>query len=213
MRGVALRGYVRFLAIEFLVAAACLTPWILRNEKSLGSPIATRSNLGLELRVSNNDDATSDQRANLLLGLYDKYHPLQNVGEAKRVAKLGEVAYNKWAGDAAKDWIRSHPKRFVLLTLGRARDFWFYPDPSKLKALFGDLTAILGLVGLIEVWRRDKMNGAVLTSVLLVYSAPSYLIHVGARQRFPLDWLLTLLSVVAIAAYKRPGSVRKAAGA
>src|SRR6185312_7750431 len=111
---------------------------------------------------------------------------------------LGEVAYNRWASAQAKQWIRSHPKRFLVLTIGRIRDFWFYPDPSKVKAAFGDLTAILGLLGLIEVWKRDKITGAVVTSTLLFYSAPSYLIHVGARQRFPVDWLLVLLSVAAV---------------
>ncbi len=176
---------------------------MIRNERALGAPIATRSNLGLELRVSNNDDATSDQRANLLLGVYDKYHPLQNVGEAKRVRQLGEVAYNKWARAQAQEWIRSHPKRFAVLTVGRIMDFWFYPDPSKVKAIFGDLTAILGLAGLILIWRTDKINGAVLTSILLIYSAPSYLIHVGARQRFPVDGLLVLLSVAAVTTYVR----------
>ncbi len=193
--------YARFVLVEVVVVAACLTPWILRNERALGAPIATRSNLGLELRVSNNDDATADQRANLLLGVYDKYHPLQNAEEAKRVRQLGEVNYNKWANAQAKDWIRSHPKRFLTLTFGRMVDFWFYPDPSKLKASIGDLTAILGFAGLIQVWRKDKINGAVLTSVLLVYSAPSYLIHVGARQRFPVDSLLVLLSVAAVNSY------------
>ncbi len=203
LRGANPGAYVRFVAVQFAVAILCLIPWMVRNDKALGSPIATRSNLGLELRVSNNDDATSDQRANLLLGVYDKYHPLQNVEEAKRVRQLGEVQYNKWAGDWTKAWIRSHPKRFVALTLGRVADFWFYPDPSKLKAVFGDLTAILGLIGLIGVWRHDQLNGAVLTCVLLVYSAPSYLIHVGARQRLPVDWLLVLLSVAAVARFMR----------
>jgi hypothetical protein len=201
------------VAIELIVVAVCLTPWILRNEKALGSPIATRSNLGLELRVSNNNDATSDQRANLLLGVYDKYHPLQNAREAERVKQLGEVAYNEWAKAQATDWIRSHPKRFFALTIGRIKDFWFYPDPSKLKAAFGDLTAILGLVGLIQMWQRDKIVGAVVTSVLLVYSAPSYLIHVGARQRFPVDWLLVLLGVAAVTGYARRTSAVKPSAA
>jgi len=105
--------------------------------------------------------------------------------------------------------MQTHPKRFIILTLGRIRDFWFYPDPSKVKALFGDLTAMLGLIGLVQMWQRDKLNGAVLTSVLLVYSAPSYLIHVGVRQRFPVDWLLILLSVAAIARYCRRPSASK----
>lgn len=201
LKGPALGRYIRFLAVELLVAGVCLSPWIIRNERALGSPIATRSNLGLELRISNNDDATPDQRANLLLGIYDKYHPLQNAEEAKRVRQLGEVAYNKWASAQAKGWIRSHPKRFAVLTLGRIKDFWFYPDPSKVKAIFGGLTAVLGLAGLVLLWRKDKINGAVLTSVLLIYSAPSYLIHVGARQRFPVDGLLILLSVAAVTAF------------
>ncbi len=200
--GRAIRGrYARFLAVEFAVAALCLTPWIVRNEIALGAPIASRSNLGLELRVSNNDDATSNQRDNLLLGVYDKYHPLQNLKEAQRVRELGEVRYNKWANDQAREWIRTHPKRFVTLTFGRIKDFWFYPDPSIVKAIFGDLTAVLGLIGLFQMWQRDKMSGAVLTSVLLIYSAPSYLIHVGVRQRYPVDWLLILLSIAAAARY------------
>lgn len=211
LRGAHPGRYVRFVGIEFLVAAVCLLPWVVRNESALGSPIAARSNLGLELRVSNNDEATSDQRANLLLGVYDKYHPLQNVGEAKRVRQLGEVEYNRWAKARATDWIRSHPKRFVALTLGRITDFWFYPDPSKLKAIFGDATALLGLIGLIQVWKHDKINGAVLTCVLLVYSAPSYLIHVGARQRLPVDWLLVLLSVAATARFLRRVPARETA--
>jgi hypothetical protein len=198
----ATRGsYVRFLALQFLIAGVCLAPWIVRNQRALGAPIASRSNLGLELRVSNNDDATPNQRDNLLLGVYDKYHPLQNVKEAERVRDLGEVQYNRWANEQAKEWIRLHPKRFLVLTLGRIKDFWLYPDPSKVKTLFGDLTAILGLIGLLQAWRHDKRDGAVLTSVLLVYSAPSYLIHVGVRQRFPVDWILILLSVFAIASY------------
>ncbi|HYZ72026.1 MAG TPA: hypothetical protein VE641_03055 [Chthoniobacterales bacterium] len=212
-RRIAIGRYLRFVTIELIVVGLCLAPWILRNERALGAPIATRSNLGLELRVSNNNDATSDQRANLLLGVYDKYHPLQNVAEAKRVRELGEVAYNKWANAQTMDWIRSHPKRFVALTIGRIKDFWLYPDPSKLKAAFGDLTAILGLIGLIQIWQHDKISGAVVTSALLIYPAPSYLIHVGARQRFPVDWLLVLLSVAAVSIYLRRVSAGKARSA
>lgn len=193
-----LRRYVQFCFIETALVAAFLAPWILRNERALGAPIATRSNLGLELRISNNDEASSDQRANLLAGVYDRYHPLQNVREALEVRRLGEVAYNKDAEEQALAWIRSHPIRFCQLTLGRLKDFWLYPDPSPLKALFGDVTAVLGLLGLVFLWSREPTTVVVLTSILLVYPAPSYLIHVGVRQRYPIDWTLVLLSVVSV---------------
>ena len=85
---------------------------------------------------------------------------------------------------------------------------------AALVAAFGDLTAILGLTGLIMLWRIDKMNGAILTSILLTYSAPSYLIQVGARQRFPADGLLILLSVGAFTAYiGRKSSAKRSAAA
>ena len=193
-----LRPYVTAAAVEVLLVGLCLTPWIVRNQRALHSPIATRSNSGLELRVSNNDEATADQRVNYTLGVYDHFHPLQNREEALKVRQLGEVAYNRLALTGARQWISTHPRRFVQLTLGRFWDFWFYPDPSRAKAGFGYLTGILGWVGLIFLWRKRWEAGLLATIILLFYSAPSYLIQVGARQRYPVDWLLTLLSVLAL---------------
>jgi len=148
------------------------------------------------LRVSNNDQAKPDQLANYILGVYDRYHPLQNEKEALKVRQMGEVAYNREAANEAKDWIQTHTKQFIFLCLGRVRCFWLYPDPSPIKALFGDLTTVLGLAGFVLVLRKDLISGTALAIVLLLYPAPNYLIHVGARQRYPIDWLLTALSVV-----------------
>ena len=189
------KQYAKFTVIQLFLVAACLFPWIFRNDRALGSPIATRSNFGLELRVSNNDEATPDQRINYLQGVYDRYHPLQNVREALKVRQLGEVAYNKLSATEAQTWIRTHPRRFIQLCIGRISCFWFYPDPTRLKALFGDATAVLGLAGLVLILRKSLVSGIAVGIALLLYPAPNYLIHVGARQRYPIDWLLTLLSV------------------
>ncbi len=188
--------YVIFAGIEVLFAALCLAPWAIRNERALGSPILTRSNFGLEMRISNNDFASPDQRVNYIQGVYARYHPLQNVTEATKVRELGEVAYNKLAMDEAKQWIRSHPVRFLQLCLGRARCFWFYIDPtSRLKSLFLVLTAALGLIGLVSFVRLQPVTGAVLIVVLLIYPLPNYLVHVGLRQQYPIQWLMILLTV------------------
>lgn len=193
------RRYVSFVAIEVLVVAVCLAPWAIRNLYTLGSPIFTRSNFGIELRISNNDFASPDQRVNLINRVYDKYHPLQNAKEAAKVRQMGEIAYNEQAGHEAKQWICDHPWRFLQLCLGRVRCFWLYRDPtSALKTIFLNTTVLLGLGGLISVSRSDTVTGTVLLLVLLVYPLPNYLIHVGLRQEYPIEWLITLLTATLI---------------
>ncbi len=194
-REAGLRKYLAFAGLEVLVVALCLAPWAIRNDRALGSPILTRSNLGLELRVSNNDLASPDQHINSIDGVYDKYHPLQNVGEAIKVRQLGEVAYNQQAGEQAKEWIRTHPIRFLELCLGRVRCFWLYQDPtSPMKTLFLNATVLLGLAGLVGIFRAAPVTGVVAMLILLIYPLPNYLIQVGLRQEYPIEWLMTLLT-------------------
>lgn len=191
--------YTLAIVIQVAIVFLCLTPWIIRNATALGSPIATRSNFGIEMNVSNNPIATPDQRVNYNLGVYDRYHPLQNLVEAAKVRDLGEVRYNKLVLNQANRWISSNQKRFRQLCVGRFWAFWLYPDPSKPKALYGYLTALLGVAGLTLLSFKKPQEGAlVIAVVLLLYPAPNYLIQVGARQRYPIDSLLTLLSTYTI---------------
>jgi hypothetical protein len=198
-RSAGVRRYVSFATLEVLVIAVCLAPWVIRNCYALGSPIIARSNLGIELRISNNDFASADQRINLINGLYEKYHPLQNATEAAKLREMGEVAYNKQAEDEAKRWIQIHPWRFLELCLGRMRCFWLYQDPtSRMKTIFLNVTVLLGLAGLVYVFRLDRVSGVVLLLILVIYPLPNYLIHVGLRQEYPLHWLMTLLSAALV---------------
>jgi hypothetical protein len=187
--------YLQFAALQIILVAACLAPWVIRNYFALGSPVVTRTNSGIELRVSNNDSAVADQRVNAIHGLFDRYHPLQSPAEALKVRQLGEIEYNRRAMDDAKRWIRNHPKRFLELTLGRIRYFWFYVDPaSRAKTIFLWLVNVLGLVGLIVALRLKCMAGIILGLIALVYPLPNYLVHVGLRQSYPLEWLMLLLA-------------------
>jgi len=201
--------YVLFAGIEMAVVAACLAPWIVRNYYALGSPVVTRTNFGLELHISNNDDATPDQRVNYLAGVFAKYHPLLSTTEALKVREQGEVAYNKQVGEEAKEWIRTHPRRFLELSLGRARCFWLYNDPTSLvKTVFLGATVLLGWGGFAQLLfdrratnqiggdatRRGAAAGTVIGLILLIYPLPNYLVHVGLRQEYPIHWLMMLLA-------------------
>ena len=190
-----LGSILRFSTVQLLVTFLCLSPWIVRNYFALGKPIATRSNLGIELHVSNNDQASPDQLENYKHGVYARYHPLQNAAEAEKVRRMGEVQYNLKSQQQAETWIEKHPSRFAALTLGRIEKFWFYNDlTSKAKTIFLDVTGFLGLLGACHLLRANRQAGVAGALILLLYPAPSYLIHVGLRQRYPIDWLLVLLS-------------------
>ncbi|MBV8834361.1 MAG: hypothetical protein JO108_34620 [Acidobacteriaceae bacterium] len=188
-----LKRYLRFACVEAAIAVLCLTPWAVRNERALRALVWTRSNFGLELRVSNNDFAYPDQRLNSLYGVYNRYHPLQSPEEAAKVRNMGEILYNAQAAAAAKDWIRNHPRKFLALCVGRFRCFWFYPDPSRIKAILMGIVVVLGVAGLYSEWKSDRLTAALLTTVLIIYPLPSYLVHVGVRQQYPIQWILTLL--------------------
>lgn len=186
--------YIKFAAVEVLLAAVCLLPWAVRNYYALGSPIITRTNAGTELRVSNNNYAVADQRENSLHGVFDRYHPLQSRAEALKVREMGEVRYNDVAMQQAKQWIATHRKRFAELTLGRIRCFWFYVDPtSRAKTIFCWVVNVAGFVGLIFAMRRRHVAGLALGSIVLIYPLPNYLVHVGLRQSYPVEWLMLLL--------------------
>lgn len=190
-----IRNYFSFTALEVLVVVICLAPWVIRNYYALGSPVVTRTNFGLELHISNNDDATPDQRVNYLAGVFSKYHPLLSVTEALKVRQMGEVAYNKKVGAEAREWICTHPRRFLELCLGRARCYWLYYDPtSPVKTVFLAATVLLGWAGFVQLFRRDRLAGTVVLLILVIYPLPNYLVHVGLRQEYPIHWLMMCLA-------------------
>jgi len=192
-------SYLRFAAIVCVMVALCLEPWTLRNWRVLGSPVITRDNAGLELRLSNNDYAGPSEERNYENGVYHRYHPLQSAAEAAKVRDMGEIAYNRAAMKEARAWIEAHPARFVELSLRRAQWYWFFSDRRFLaKALLLGLYTALGLIGLGYLYGRDRLAFVAVLMVLAIVPLPNYLVHVGLRHRYMIDWLLVLLSALTL---------------
>jgi hypothetical protein len=191
--------YFRFLLIQTAVVAVMLAPWVIRNKIQLGSPIVTRSNFGLELRLSNNDVAGPLERDNYLKGVYHVYHPLQSVKQAERVKALGEPEFNREATAEALAWAKGHPSRFASLTAERIFYFWFQPVPGQIgKTVWLGLMALLGLGGLWLFAGKDLWGALPLALFLFILPLPNYLVHVGLRHRYPVDWICSLLAVYAV---------------
>jgi hypothetical protein len=188
----------RWLAVG-AVAALVILPWTLRNRVRLGGWIFMRSNLGIELQMSNNDRSGPSSSANHDAGLYRDTHPSVNIAEATRVRDLGELAYNQERMAQAKTWIRTHPRRFAELTLARIRLFWlgWWGDPET--AWIFTLASTLSAAGAWLMWRdghREALRRFAM--VWIFYPLTYYLVQHLPRYRVPIWWTVVLSASYAV---------------
>ncbi len=204
---------LRFVACLALGTLIALAPWGIRNWTQLGYPVLTRSNLGLELYVSNNDLAASSLFQNMLS--MDTYHPTFNSSVAEQVRKQGEIAFNRRYFRLAVGWIKAKPARFAELTLERVGGFWFgwYDDSAIRLSLLG-LVTLGGFAGLTMLWWKDRAAAWVLWTVELTFPLIYYLVQTSPRYRYPIYWISLLGSVYAVSRLLRPrsGGTRTVAG-
>jgi hypothetical protein len=187
---------LRASAVAALVAALVCAPWTVRNYRALGALMFVRDNLGIELRVSNNDHATPTTAGNRRSALRG-FHPNESPAEAARVRELGEAAYNRACLAATRRWIAAHPAAFLRLTASRVRLFWF-PEGRRAWPLWG-LTAI-SIAGIALLGRRDRPAAWTLAAILALYPLIYYLVQAEERYRYPIVWVTLLLAGYAITA-------------
>lgn len=188
-----------FVIVAFLV----LLPWMLRNQRVLGS-FALRTNLGVELAVGNNDEANGRFQLSR--------HPSNSPEQFAIYRAMGEVPYAARAMREARAWIGEHPGRFAALCARRVLFFWLGEDPltdprvddagrraltdpkSWIKFLSYALVGVLGLVGAIA-WARRGFEGRFLLGVCVLFPIAYYGTHVLERYRFPIEPFLVLAAV------------------
>jgi hypothetical protein len=96
---------------------------------------------------------------------------------------------------AALDWIRTHPKRFAVLTLRRFVEFWYPPHASGIWII----TSLSGLGLLLLLARKDPVGGF-LVAVLATFPGIYYVIESNVRYRYPILWVSLLMAGYALAA-------------
>jgi 4-amino-4-deoxy-L-arabinose transferase-like glycosyltransferase len=187
-----------------LVFLAIFAPWPIRNARVLHAFIPLRSNFGYEVWQGNHSGAT---------GLFDRtIEPLGNKQEYSDYAAKGEVRYMRAKGTLARDYIRTHPGKFLRLSAERVVRFWTgagFAVNSGVVELHAGLTSLLGLAGLAALYKRrrveDRRRAVLFLLPLLVFPLPYYITHAEFRYRLVLDPLLTILGAYAIT---RVGSYR-----
>lgn len=196
------REIARATAIIGLICLVLLTPWIIRNAVVLNAFVPTRSNMGLELAVGNNANATG-------IGMIDAVtapHPHTHEDEAKKVIAMGEVNYMRMRSAEATQWISSNPIAFMKLTLTRARLFWF-PDGHNFAgrselgvAIRIGILWILGALSLlfaIDAARRRDPRRLILAAGLIGPCLIYLITHVDLRYRSTIHMLSGLLATEA----------------
>ncbi len=181
-----------YASIVLVLFAITAFSWGYRNERRLGT-FVVRTNLGITLYASNNDCASPSLFEEEKDNCHEAYHPNTNPQEAQLVRSLGEVAYDRLRASDAKAWARNHPRRFLVLTAGRFRDFWFPAaagHPYKMAVIwFATLLSIPGFVLMIR--KRLEVTFFVL-AVIVLYPVMYYVVVSDVRYRYPILWLSLL---------------------
>jgi hypothetical protein len=204
IRSVGFRQWLRLSSVQALAVALVVLPWAVRNHFTLGKAIWSRSNLGLELRISFNDWAEPDMQTHLDRGVDRRFHPFVNREELARVAAMGEVAYHQAYQRQAVDWIRRHPERAAWLVLRRVVHFWFPQMARPLQTALLALLSVVALAGFLVLATQRHHAVPWLASILLTYPLVYYVVQAFPRYRYGVEWVLWLLSGVAAAALAEP---------
>jgi len=188
----------RLAVLKVLAGVALITaPWIARNYVELGTISWLRDNLGLELSVSNNDDAEPRLEQNVNTRFFKDNHPHNNPIVMARIREIGEPAYSREQGERAANWIRSHPARFFQLTATRIWLTWF---PVRAHWLDTGFEALLTIGGGVGFWLlgRNRYVLFLVGSLFLAFPLVYYLVESDMRYRFPVRFVLLLMCAVAL---------------
>jgi hypothetical protein len=188
----------RRLAPLWIAPVLICTPWMVRNQMQLGT-LMMRDGLGLELRVSFNDCAPYGFEQSQEQGCFGRFHPNQNLAEAKEVRRVGEVPYFSDRMRGAMDWIAQHPGRSLQLVAGRTWLFWFpsihrWPpflrSPVQTVAIWA--LTLLSFVGLWLSFRRGVPASAILGLLAASFPLIYYVVQFDPRYRYPILWVTSV---------------------
>jgi hypothetical protein len=112
---------IRNSLIVFILSAIVISPWIYRNTKLVGQFTYVSNNGGIVLYINNN----SQNRLGRWMAASDVENSIVNTEEYNR-ANMTEK--NKMLGNGAKQWIKSHPKEFVVLGFKRLYNTYLLGD-------------------------------------------------------------------------------------
>jgi len=194
---------IRLATLASLIFMAGIAPWSIRNYVVFHKFIPFRSNFGLELWLSNSPEVP-DTWAGFL-------HPTEDPKEAAKFVRMTEIPYMQEKQSEALAFMRTHPRdtmrfffrRFADNWLGvwdAPRDMWrFIPAYVKVTLVWNCVFSLLSFAGAFFAYRARSETALPFASVMLIFPVVFYITHTTGRYRYPIDPIMTILTVFAIA--------------
>ncbi|HWZ81639.1 MAG TPA: glycosyltransferase family 39 protein [Terriglobales bacterium] len=171
------------LAIALAACGLIVLPWTARNYQQFHRLIPIRDNLGLELWVGNHEGVT-------YICDYGYNFPADNAAEYNQ---LGEIRFFDDRGKVAGEFIRSHPRRFLRLSLQRVFYFWSAPAENipAMMPLWASLSLLSAAGAVLAFWRRG-LSALPHALILLLFPLVYYVTHPLAIYRHPIEPVILL---------------------
>jgi hypothetical protein len=186
-----------------LVLILCLLPWTARNYLAFGKLIPIKNNFGLELWLGNNSTVKKNWSPDR--------HPVGDHEQMMSLIDFGEANYMEAKQREAIEFIEAHPAVFIKLSLGRLVDTWTglgdVPSDRWVNALhagrayigFSAAFSLAAFAGLFLMWRFRDTEFVPLSMTLIIFPATYYITHTSLRYRHPIDPVMTVLAIYALA--------------
>ena len=193
------------IVLASVIFFACITPWLVRNYRTFGTPVFIRDNFGAELRMGNGPWAD---------GTWMYYlHPTQNTYAMQQYENMGEIAYIAERKRQALEFIKEDPGRFLRLSLKRFVYYWAgAPRSSQIWWLAQVKNSLFLASSVLAFWAlgralRKRIPGAWLFFwLILIYPAVYYVVFPYPRYRHPIEPEIAILGVFLITEAAKRGA-------
>jgi len=191
------------LSLVVIVFMSCLAPWTVRNYVAFGKLVPIKDNFGLEFWLGNNPAVKRDWSP-------DK-HPVGVPQEMQRLIRLGETDYMSAKQQEAIEFIESHPAVFLRSSFDRVVDTWTglndVPSDRWVHTLHAGTAyiwsttafSLLAFAGLFLAVRTGGFASAPIWIAPIIFPMTYYITHSQLRYRHPIDPVMTVLAVYALA--------------
>ena len=188
------KGSLAGIVLASVVFFACITPWLVRNERTFGKFIFIRDNFGSELRLGNGNGAD---------GTWMEYlHPTQDVYAMRQYQAMGELPYIAMRKAQAVHYIKADYARFAGLCAKRFIYFWAGPPKTTQPWWMNDAknslflaSSVLMFWGLGRALRQHRPGARLLFWLILLVPAIYYIVFPSPRYRVPIEPEMTILCV------------------
>jgi len=195
----------RLLTRTALYFVLLLLPWTLRNYFELGGLFFVKSDFGVAFWLGNNPQVKDTYTPQL--------HPMRNYREFTLLVLNSEPVYNRLKQREALAFIRANPKSFLKFFYHRVVDTWTgkydslldtYIQPlgaGRIYFWYNTIFSVLAFAGLLAgLWTRAR-ESLPLAFCLLLFPIPYYIASSSLRYRHPIDPVMTIFVVLALATF------------